>query len=366
MCDSKPGEEFLRQLVMLVGAKNKSEEVAQALDFIGKVKQPDLSFALVHALGDGLRRAGVSLAGVESIKRIFKSAAQTAVNGQVAEATRAQAVELLALTSFAESGQLLLSLLNLNQPQAVQLAALSTLGRFTDPQIGPELTAHWNSLTPRLRAEALRVLLARSDRASALLQAIESGGIHSSALDSTQIKFLRNHRDKAVRQLAAKVLSAKPASTRQQAIDSFMPALALKGDPAHGHKIYQERCVSCHRLGGEGSALGPDLVTVRNTGKEKILVNVIDPNREVRPEFVSFAVETKEDETFIGLIVNETASTITLRQAYGKEDVLKRANIKKIQSQGQSLMPEGLEAGLAPQDFADLIEYIETAEQGSK
>src|SRR5207244_520436 len=179
---------------------------------------------------------------------------------------------------------------------------------------GPELARHWNLLTPRVRAEALRVLLARPDRANALLQAIESGAIHSSALDSTQIKFLLNHRDNSVRRLAAKVLAAKPASTRQQAIDAFMPALSLKGDPAHGHKIYQERCVSCHRLGGEGSALGPDLVTVKNTGKEKILVNVLDPNREVRPEFVSFAVETKDDETFIGLIVNETASTITLRQ----------------------------------------------------
>jgi hypothetical protein len=39
-----------------------------------------------------------------------------------------------------------------------------------------------------------------------------------------------------------------------------------------------------------------------------------------------------------------------------------RQNIKKMQSQGQSLMPEGLEAGLGPQDLADLLDWIETAE----
>jgi putative membrane-bound dehydrogenase-like protein len=366
VCGSKAGENFLRQLVMLVGAKNKSNEIDRILDFIAQVKQPALSLALVHGLGDGLRRAGVSVAGIGRLKAILESATHQATNPQADEATRVEAIELLSLTSFSDSGQLLFSLLSLSQPQPIQLAALDALGRFNDPKIGPELTAHWSTLTPRVRAETLRVLMARADRASALLQAIESGSIQASALDSTQIKFLRNHRDKVVRQLAQNVLSAKPASTRQQVIDAFMPALSLKGDPTHGHKIYQERCISCHRLGGEGSALGPDLVTVRNTGKEKILVNVIDPNREVRPEFVSFAVETKDDDTFIGLIVNETATTITLRQAYGKEDVLNRTNIKRMQSQGQSLMPEGLEAGLQPQDFADLIEYIETAEPASK
>ncbi len=55
---------------------------------------------------------------------------------------------------------------------------------------------------------------------------------------------------------------------------------------------------------------------------------------------------------------------MTLHQAYGKESVINRADIKKMQSQGQSLMPEGLEAGLQPQDLADLISYIETADAG--
>ena len=145
-----------------------------------------------------------------------------------------------------------------------------------------------------------------------------------------------------------------------------MPALDLKGDFAHGKKIYEERCVSCHRLGGEGYALGPDLVTVKNTGKEKILVNILDPNREVRPDFISYVIDTKDDESFIGLVANETSTSVTLRQAYGREDVVSRSNIKKMQSQGQSLMPEGLEAGLAPQDLADLISYIETADAIAK
>jgi putative heme-binding domain-containing protein len=194
------------------------------------------------------------------------------------------------------------------------------------------------------------------------LRAIAAGTIRPSILDATQEKFLRAHRDQSVRQFAGRVLVPKPAGARQQVIDAFMPALNRKGDPAHGKKIYQDRCLSCHRLGGEGNALGPDLVTVKNTGKEKLLVNILDPNREVRPEYVAYLIDTKSEDSLIGIVTAETATTVTLRQAYGREDVIARFDIKKMQSQDQSLMPEGLEAGLTPQDLADLLEYIETAE----
>jgi putative heme-binding domain-containing protein len=63
----------------------------------------------------------------------------------------------------------------------------------------------------------------------------------------------------------------------------------------------------------------------------------------------------------LGIIANETTSSITVRQAYGKEDVVLRSNMQGMTSQGQSLMPEGLEQGLTPQDFANLLEYISTA-----
>ena len=57
--------------------------------------------------------------------------------------------------------------------------------------------------------------------------------------------------------------------------------LDLDGNAQRGHAIYLQRCSPCHSLGGEGSAVGPDLTTVRNDGKAKALVNICDPNREV-------------------------------------------------------------------------------------
>ncbi len=363
-CDTVQGEDFLRELVVLVGSRNDHEEVSRVLEYIGNVSEPAISFALVRALGDGLKGGG-SLLGIsgQQVRELFAAAAKSAVDGQAAEKTRAEAARLLGLTGFADSGGILLSLLDQGQPQVVQLAAISSLGRFNDPQIGQALTKIWAKLSPRLRSETLSVLLARPDRAMALLSAIQAGEIRPEELGTSQSKFLRTHPKPEVRELAERVLVAAPAGQRQVVINAFMPALSLQGNAAKGRKIYQERCSFCHRLGGEGHAVGPDLVTVKNTGKEKLLVNILDPNREVRPEFVSYVVQTKDDDSFVGLIANETSTTITVRQAYGKEDVLSRSKIRTMRSQGQSLMPEGLEVGLVPQDLADLLEYIEKAER---
>jgi putative membrane-bound dehydrogenase-like protein len=361
---SSAGQNFLRQLIVFVGAKNRPEEVAAALKFMSQVDDPAMIFTMTRALGEGLKRANKSLGSAgDSLKGVLLRAQTEAANTAASESVRVAAVQLLVDTSYEESGKLLLGLLELSVPQTVQLAAVSTLDHFASAPIGSELTSRWNTLTPRLRASTLTILLSRPERATALLQAIEAGTIRASALDSTQIKLLNTYRNQEVRELAAKVLTAQPAGSQQQIVSSFAPALSLAGDAAAGRKIYAERCLSCHRSSGEGFSLGPDFVTVKTTGKEKLLANIIDPNTEVRPEFVSYVVETKDDQSLLGLVVNETATSVTLRQAYGKQDVIPRSNITKMQSQGQSVMPEGLEAGLTPQSMADLLEYISTATQ---
>jgi putative membrane-bound dehydrogenase-like protein len=361
--ETSSGKAFLRQLAMLIGANNQPQEVAQVLEFLAKQPSREQKFGILGAFGEGLQRAGGTLPKQHPVvAEAFAKAGDCALDNHSSEAARISCIELLGLTSFSDSGNTLISLLTLSQPQNLQLAALSSLSRFTDPQVGTALLGNWANFTPRLRSEALAALLARSERAVSLLHAIAASAIPSSALDATQSKFLLTHREQTVRELASKVLANPPSNSRQQVIDSFISATTLKGDPIHGRKIYQERCISCHRLAGEGYALGPDLVTVKNTGKEKMLVNILDPNREVRPEFVNYVVETKDDESYIGLVVSETGTTVTLRQAFGKEYVIPRKNVRKMQNQGQSLMPEGIEAGLTPQDLADLLTYVEKAE----
>ena len=252
----------------------------------------------------------------------------------------------------------LVSLLTPSQPEAVQSAALAALARFTDASVGAELVARLNSFTPRVKAEALALLLKRSERSIALLNAIDAGQVPRSALSLADVNFLRSHRDTKVRDQAGKVFAVQNETSRLEVLESFSSCLKLAGVPSRGRVTFQSRCSTCHRLGNEGHPLGPDLVTVKNAGKEKVLMNILDPNREVNSNYLGYTVETKDGESVAGIIASENANAVTLRLAGGAEIVVARSNIASMHSQGKSLMPEGLEAGLSPQDMADLLEFI--------
>jgi putative membrane-bound dehydrogenase-like protein len=306
-CNSKGGQNFLQELAGVVGSRNDHKEVTSVLRFVSAVEESGIRFELIRALGDGLKgSSGSAVISEELFRNAFEAAAGAATNLTYAEGTRVAAIRLLGLSSYADSGTTLLSLVGKNEPEPIQLAIVGSLNRFADPAVGPELIRMWNQFGPRLRSEVVSTLLARPDRSMSLLHALQKGSIEPNVLGTTQAKFLRTHSDSEVRQLAEQVLGSASSGQRQNVIDAYLPALNCRPDAAGGKRIYEERCASCHRLGGEGHALGPDLVTVKNTGKEKLLVNILDPNREVRPDFISYVVETKDGESLVGLVANET------------------------------------------------------------
>ena len=132
----------------------------------------------------------------------------------------------------------------------------------------------------------------------------------------------------------------------------------LLGDVSRGAKVYETACMVCHRHLDRGNDVGPNLGTIKAWPVEQILTNVLDPNREVSPNFALYIVETNDGRTLAGLIASETAGNLTLKRADGGTDTVLRSEIKSLTSPGISLMPEGLEAAITPQQMADLIAYL--------
>jgi putative heme-binding domain-containing protein len=249
-------------------------------------------------------------------------------------------------------------LLRPRNPEPLQKAAIAALGRFAAPAMHQLLLENWPRLTPGLRADAVTVLLMRPERVQALLDAVEAGAILGNELSAATLASLRRHADLTIRDRARKLLPATSASTREDVLRAFAPALALRGDSARGERIYLERCASCHRAGSLGYALGPDLATVKTAGREKVLVSILDPNREVAPHYVSYSIETRSGDTHAGLVTSESSTSVQLRAANGWETAVSRDQMISIRSSEVSMMPEGLEAGLTVQDMADLLERI--------
>ena len=85
---------------------------------------------------------------------------------------------------------------------------------------------------------------------------------------------------------------------------------------------------------------------------------IISRSAQVGPNFVAYVVETNDGRVLTGLIVEDTASSVTLIRTTGTRETILRSNIEEIAATGQSLMPPGLEDRVTPQEMADLLAFL--------
>jgi len=132
----------------------------------------------------------------------------------------------------------------------------------------------------------------------------------------------------------------------------------LTADPERGAALYRQNCAACHRLKGEGNNTGPDLGTVADKPVGTLLAGILDPNQAFETKYINYTALTKSGREISGIIASETPNSITLRNAGGTDETILRSDIKELTSSRLSLMPEGFENTLKPQDMADLIAFI--------
>ena len=290
------------------------------------------SYAAAAARASGASQRHVFLAGTEStavLERALEGARRDALDPGLPATDRVDAIRFLALGSFAGCGQLLCGLLDAREPQEVQLAAVLALGSLREIAAADALLDARDVLSPRLRAAA-----------------------HDA---------LRAHPDPGARR-RAEALARPPAETpgdRAPVVAAYRKALDLTGDPGRGKAVFRKQCGSCHAAGGEGAAVGPSVTAARSRGREGMLLAILDPNREMDPRFVSYAVLTRDGRALSGIIASETGAAVTLRRAEGEEDSVARSEIQSIASNGISLMPEGLEKEIGVEAMADLLAWID-------
>ena len=157
---------------------------------------------------------------------------------------------------------------------------------------------------------------------------------------------------------AVDYVAPTPNATRAEAVALFRPALTLTGDSQKGRTIFVERCAVCHRFGGAGSAVGPDLDASAAGGREKLLGNILEPSREITAGFPFGIVTLKAGGAIAGIIANESPAGVVLRVPGAAERAIATANIAKVERPTQSLMPDGIETGMTPQQMAELLTFL--------
>ncbi len=305
-------------------------------------------------------------AAIDGLAPLFATAReQVAVKSDAGAAEASLAIRIAAVRCLArgpaatdEDRRLLAGLLAPQNPASIQEAAVAALGRMPAPEVAAVLLGEWKGYSPAIRMVVFDALLRRAEWSAALLIALESGQIRPVDLDAARRQRLLTHGDQAVRSRALKVFAVTTNADRSKVLAQYQAALKLPGDALRGRGVFTRICTQCHRLGGEGFDVGPDLAALTDKSPEALLVAIFDPNRAVEAKFLNYVAETKNGLQYSGLLAAETGNSLTLLGPQAKEQTLLRADLESLTSTAKSTMPEGLEKDISVQEAADLLAFV--------
>ena len=354
---------LIPRLAGSVAAKGERSKLAVIMTALSKDDfPPGLRSTVLQAVLPHATRLSISLAMVSSNEvtnaRLREIGTQAISTIDASKSADEKVLALPVATSLAPAEQvfkLIRALLMPSEPQEVQFAALEALGSYREPAVAEILIDAWSKMTPALRDKATTILLSRTDRIAKLLDAIEAKKITPAQLSVAAKATLGRQKTPALAERIAKLIGEGGSSNRKEVIAKYERVMSMKGDATRGAKIYETACMVCHKFADKGNDVGPHLGTIKAWTAEQLVTNILDPNREVSPNFALYLVETNDGRTLSGLIASETAGNLTLKRADGGTDTVLRSEIKSLTSPGISLMPEGLEAAITPQQMADLI-----------
>ncbi len=120
-------------------------------------------------------------------------------------------------------------------------------------------------------------------------------------------------------------------------------------------------CIKCHRVDGAGGEGGPDLSRVAATyGRAELIDSVLFPSKKVADGFRTTSLALADGQVLSGLVVADDGDRLVLIDGKGAKHDIRKSDVEQKTQSDKSPMPDGLSAGLTPQEFPDLIAYLET------
>lgn len=331
-------------------------------------------FAVISGFSEGLRRSALptkSLAALmtsppddftaeaATLQKLVASASAIALDPQRAEADRIVALDLVAQLPWEGKSRHLDTILTRVEPPALHAAAAQTLSRDNRETVAEFFFERWKKLSPTALREALALITANPKSGLLLMKRMKAGEINPSLMPPMTRWSYGRSTDEEIKALANELFGAA-AGNRSEVVTRYRDALGNhSGDPAKGRILFERAtCSLCHEIGGTGIAVGPPLDDVKIKPAEALLSDILDPNRAIEERWLSVSIESTDGRILSGLIHTEDSESVTLRLPGGIEETIARSAIREMTSSGHSLMPEGLEAALSPEEMADLLAFL--------
>jgi putative heme-binding domain-containing protein len=142
----------------------------------------------------------------------------------------------------------------------------------------------------------------------------------------------------------------------------------IKGDAEAGRKLFfdtqsKAQCSKCHSVNREGGRVGPALDRIANRrSPEYIMESILDPSKDIDPDYEAVTVVTVKGKTITGLRINETNFSIQLREENGKFHSFQKSELDSVTVLKKSLMPENMAEVLTVKELHDLFAFLMTLE----
>lgn len=251
-----------------------------------------------------------------------------------------------------------LDTISLQTPPDLAVGFIEAAGLSTAADAGRIIVERTEQMTPSMKTAAVRILLSRQVTTTALL---EAGTLEIGDLTLDQKQALRVHPDKSIRAAAEKLMVAGgglPDADREKVLQSLLPLCEEKGDVKVGKAMYVKHCSKCHMHGTEGKTIGPNLTGMAVHPKHELLMHIIDPSRSVEGNFRIYTVVKTDGIVLNGMMSGESRTAITLLDAEAKEHQIPREDIEELVRSRKSLMPEGFEKQVTPEELSSLLEFL--------
>lgn len=325
----------------------------------------DLARKLCAATTPALVQLGIDLCASARLLEEFDTVNAVAANNLLPEAQRTSAVAVLAALEPRRAEPVLVAILtNSDLPMETREKTATILAGFNRSSARDGLLQALTTVPSRL-ANVISYSLANTPGgANDLLRAVEEKKVPPSVLLTTSVQLrILNHKRNDLRERYGKLTHDLPAAdarladlVRQRAA-SFNPKQA---QAQVGAKLFTQHCASCHQIGNQGAKVGPQLDGVGIRGVERLLEDILDPNRNVDQAFRAAILVLKDGRTMTGLVLREEGNLVIVADNQGKEQKIDKNEIEERKISNLSPMPANFDTQLSELDLQHLIAYLLT------